>query len=81
MTGNRGAMPPSSAEGPILSDLAKVDSYELTDEDYDEIPELTDEMIARANLYVNGRLVRPVVSSVPPEPAVAPATHRTRKTG
>lgn len=58
MTGNRGAMPPSSADESIRSDLAKVDSYELTAEDYDEIPELTDDMVSRANVYVDGQLVR-----------------------
>ncbi len=58
MTGNRGAMPPSSADKPLGSDLARVDSYALTAEDYDEIPELTDEMVARADVYVDGQLVR-----------------------
>ena len=32
----------------ILSDLDRVDSYVLTDADYEEIPEITDEMMDRA---------------------------------
>ena len=49
MTGNRRA---------IGSDLSKVDAYELGPEDYAEIPELTDEWFAKAQLHVGGIPVR-----------------------
>jgi uncharacterized protein (DUF4415 family) len=48
MTGSKGNTPPSSAKGIGLTDLAKVDAHEITAEEYEEIPELTDEMMARA---------------------------------
>ena len=48
----------SSAEAAIKSDLAKVDAHTITPEEYDEIPELTDAMLARADFYVGDRLVR-----------------------
>jgi uncharacterized protein (DUF4415 family) len=34
--------------------LKKIDEYVLTKEDYDEIPELTDEWFRRATLYIGG---------------------------
>lgn len=42
---------------PVLSDLAKVDAHVITDEEYEEIPELTDEMLARAVFRKGGRPV------------------------
>jgi len=36
------------------SDFAKIDAYELTDEDYAEIPELTDEWFAGAEFQIGG---------------------------
>jgi hypothetical protein len=83
MTGNSGVMALSSDEKPIGSDLAKVDAYQLTDEDYDEIPELTDEMMARADVYVDGRLVRRGLMT-PTQESTPTAKHvggRTRKAG
>ena len=45
---------------PILgSDMAKVDAHEITPEEYEEIPELTDEMFARARHYRGGRPISP----------------------
>ena len=41
----------------IGSDLKKVDAYVLTQADYDEIPELTDEDFARGDLYFGRKLV------------------------
>lgn len=38
----------SSVRGIGATDLARVDSHEITAEEYDEIPELTDEMMSRA---------------------------------
>jgi len=39
----------------IKSDLKKVDAYELRPEDYDEIPELTDEDFARGIWHRGGK--------------------------
>lgn len=41
----------------VGSDMAKVDAYVLTNKDYDEIPELTDEWFKRADLYKGGKLI------------------------
>jgi uncharacterized protein (DUF4415 family) len=35
-----------------------VDAHAITPEEYDEIPELTDAMLARADFYVGDRFVR-----------------------
>ncbi len=40
------------------SNLAKIDEHIITQEEYDEIPELTDEWFEQADLYEGGRLVR-----------------------
>jgi len=39
----------------LKSDLARVDAYVLNDHDYDALPELTDEMLARAKVNKGGR--------------------------
>ena len=58
MPENKPATPPSSPESEILSDLAKVDAHEIQPEEYEELPELTDEMMARADFYIGDRLIR-----------------------
>jgi uncharacterized protein (DUF4415 family) len=40
------------------SDLKKVDRHVIQPREYDEVPELTDEMFARADLYQGGKLIR-----------------------
>ncbi|MEK6746320.1 MAG: BrnA antitoxin family protein [Pseudomonadota bacterium] len=40
------------------SDLAKVDAHVIQDSEYDELPELTDEMLEIGNFYVGGKLVK-----------------------
>jgi uncharacterized protein (DUF4415 family) len=40
------------------SDLAKVDAHIMRPEEYDELPEWTDEMFDRADLYIGGKLVK-----------------------
>ena len=40
------------------SDFAKIDAYELTDEDYAEIPEITDEMFARGVWHIGGKPIK-----------------------
>lgn len=41
----------------MASDLEKVDAYVNGPADYDEIPELTDEFFARAELKLGGRTI------------------------
>ena len=40
------------------SDLKKVDRHVIQPHEYDEVPELTDEMAERADLYQGGKLIR-----------------------
>jgi uncharacterized protein (DUF4415 family) len=40
------------------SDLAKIDAHVIQPEEYEEIPEWTDEMFDRADFRVGGKLVR-----------------------
>ena len=42
----------------IMSDLPKVDGYALTQADYDEIPELTDEWFETADFKIGDKLIR-----------------------
>ena len=41
----------------LKSDLARVDAHEIKREEYAELPELTDEMLARATVNKGGRPV------------------------
>jgi uncharacterized protein (DUF4415 family) len=41
----------------IGSDLKKVDEHEITPEEYEEIPELTDEDFARGDVCIGDRLI------------------------
>jgi uncharacterized protein (DUF4415 family) len=38
--------------------LAKVDAHQITDEEYEEIPELTDDWFERADHHIGGKLIR-----------------------
>src|ERR1700731_2185824 len=40
------------------TDLKKVDRHVIQPHEYDEVPELTEEMAERADLYHGGRLIR-----------------------
>lgn len=40
---------------PLKSNLAKVDAHVIASEEYDELPELTEEMLARAVVRRGGR--------------------------
>ncbi len=42
----------------MASDFAKVDAHVIQPEEYEEIPELTDEWFDRGTLMVNGEPVR-----------------------
>jgi hypothetical protein len=46
-------MPPSFG-----SDFAKMDAHVIQPEEYDELPELTDEWFATADLYHGEKLIR-----------------------
>lgn len=50
MNANKPASPPS-----LKSDLARVDAHVLKAEEYDELPEFADEMLARAKVNKGGR--------------------------
>jgi uncharacterized protein (DUF4415 family) len=39
----------------LKSDLARVDAHSVKPEEYKELPELTDEMLARARVHKGGR--------------------------
>jgi len=42
----------------IGSDLAKIDAHVVTRDEYEDIPELTEEFFERADYHVGGKLVR-----------------------
>jgi uncharacterized protein (DUF4415 family) len=43
----------------LKSDLARVDAHAVRPEEYEELPELTDDMLARAKINKGGRPVSP----------------------
>ena len=43
----------------LISDLARVDAHVAQADEYEELPELTDEMLARAKVNKGGRPVSP----------------------
>jgi uncharacterized protein (DUF4415 family) len=43
----------------LKSDLARVDAHTLEPEEYEELPELTEEMLARAKVNKGGRPLSP----------------------
>ena len=43
----------------LKSDLARVDAHKIRSEEYEELPELTDDMLARAKLNKGGRPLSP----------------------
>ena len=50
MTAKKAALPRS-----LGSDLRRVDAYEVQASEYDDLPELTDDMLARATVNKGGR--------------------------
>ena len=48
----------SESKRGIGSDLRKVDAHVIQPEEYEEAPELTDEQLARADLYHGDKLIR-----------------------
>lgn len=57
MSANKRASPRFSADRPIGTDLAALDTHEITPEEYEELPEITDEMIERADFHFGGKLI------------------------
>jgi len=49
----------SASHRSLKSDLARVDAHAVMPEEYDELPELTEEMLARAKVSKGGRPVSP----------------------
>ena len=70
MTANKGASRPS-----LKSDLARVDAHTVAAGEYQELPELTDEMLARARINKGGRPIssnpRPLISLRLPADVIA----------
>ena len=58
MPENKRATLPTSPSPYGETDFAKVDAYVLTQADYDEIPELTDEWFETADFKIGDKLVR-----------------------
>ena len=54
MNANRPASPRS-----LKSDLARVDAHRVKPQEYEELPELTEEMLGRAKINKGGRPVSP----------------------
>ena len=54
MTAKRRVSRPS-----LKSDLARVDAHKIKAKEYEELPELTDEMLARARVNKGGRPLSP----------------------
>ena len=50
MSAKKHALPRS-----LTSDMARVDAHALTQDDYDELPEINEEMLARATVNRGGR--------------------------
>ncbi len=65
MSGNKRSTP--DAYRVIGSDLAKVDAHEITQEEYEEIAELTDEFFERAEFRIGDRVIRPGRPPLDPE--------------
>jgi uncharacterized protein (DUF4415 family) len=76
MSGSRSATHRSSPEAPLKSDLTKVDAHAITPEEYDEIPELTDAMLERADFHVGDRFVRRGPPDMAPGMTDGPVTIR-----
>lgn len=58
MTASKPALPLSSLKLRGGTDLAKVDAHIVRPEEYDELPELTDEFFERADRHEGGVLVK-----------------------
>jgi uncharacterized protein (DUF4415 family) len=55
----------------IHTDLAKLDAHEIQPEEYEDIPELTDEWFGKAEFAVGGKVVRPAKHTERPKSGAA----------
>jgi uncharacterized protein (DUF4415 family) len=46
------------------TDWSKVDAHEITAAEYDEMPELTADQIARAEIAIGGKVIRPALGTL-----------------
>ncbi len=70
MTGKKEPTGRFWTDQPVIgSDMAKVDAHVITPEEYEEIPELTDEDFARAIFHRNGVPLGPVSRGRPRLPS------------
>jgi uncharacterized protein (DUF4415 family) len=53
------------------ADLKKIDEHAITAEEYEEIPELTEEWFARGTIHIGGKPVRGRPKAVHPKEAVS----------
>ena len=60
MTESNVVFSPSSNNGEIYSDLQRVDAHVIQPEEYDEIPEITEEDLAEAVIRRPGQPDRPL---------------------
>lgn len=58
MTASKRATRHSSPDPAIGSDLAKVDAHIVQPHEYDDLPELTDELMGAAEIRQDGKLIR-----------------------
>ena len=58
MPASKPALPHTSADRYGETDFAKLDAHVITQDEYDEIPELTDAWMAEAEFYIGDRFVR-----------------------
>lgn len=58
MSASKPGTPPFSGKVPNEADLPKMDAHTITPEEYEELPELTDEFFEQADFLVGGVLVR-----------------------
>lgn len=76
MSARKHASPRSSK-----SDLARVDKHRIKVEEYEELPEITDEMLARVKVNKGGRPVSPNPRKLISLRLPADVIERWRKTG
>jgi uncharacterized protein (DUF4415 family) len=63
------------------TDWAKVDAHEITSEEYEKMPEWTDDQIERGEIVLGGRVIRPARGTLtrgpgrPPMPAPKKSVH------
>ncbi len=54
----------SANNGSIMTNLAELDAHVIQPEEYEDIPELTAEMMARGELRLGDRVIRPATGTM-----------------